>query len=684
MARVLVVDDDAANRNLVAALLGYGGHTVLEAADGGEALAAARSERPDLLITDLLMPVLDGLELVREIRSDPVTASTPVIFYTANYRRDEVDAVAATLGVGQLLAKPIDPTEFIAVVEASLEASASAPPISAEAFQREHGRTVNAKLLDTVEELTVAENALRDSEARFRLLAEFSPIGIFSLTAAGTVSYANPKMREICGVPDATKALPRWADLVHPEDRRRVSEQLWTAIAGRSSFAGGFRVVRADGQQRWIQMQVTPAHDASAQASFVGTVQDVTDVVAATRERAEMERRLHAADRLESLGQLAAGIAHDFNNLLAIIINYSQFVHNGVAAAASAPAGRPEADWSQLLGDVAAISGAAERGARLTRQLLMFARRDVAHPEPTDVNDVVRGALALLDRTIGEHVQFGHGLAEALWPVLIDRGQFEQVLVNLVVNARDAVGAGGTVEVETANVELDEPAASGYGLRGGGRYVRVTVTDDGAGMTAETKARAFEPFFTTKPTGSGTGLGLSTAYGIVTQFDGVIAIDSEPAHGTRITVLLPAHSSDTGTVSPDPGTSSAARTSEGAGSVLVAEDDEAIRAIIGRVLTDHGYSVLLADGGAAALAVLDDPRAAVDLLLTDVVMPGMSGRELAERAAATRPGLPVLFMSGYADGLFAQPMADTDPDLIEKPFRPEVLLAAIDRAVVRR
>ena len=690
MARVMVVDDDAANRELVVTLLGYGGHTVLQATDGAQALGLARVEHFDLLITDLLMPVMDGLELVREIRRDPSTASIPVIFYTANYRRDEVESMATSLGVGQLLAKPIDPAEFIQVVEASLQGSTGTSSLGVEAFQREHGRTVNAKLLDTVEELALAENALRDSEARFRLLSEFSPIGIFALTGSGQVSYANPKIREICGVPDASKAPLLWRELVHPEDRQRVVNDLSKAIVQRSHYAGGMRLVRADQQARWVEMQVTPAVDAGAEASFVGTMQDITDVVEANRERAEMERRLQMTDRMESLGQLAAGIAHDFNNLLAIILNYTQFVQAGVAALAEesgaadgepsiAATVEPPGGWPQLQEDIGAISGAAERASRLTRQLLMFARRDVAHPEVLDVNGVVRGAIALLGRTIGEHIQFDDDLADHLWPVRIDRGQLEQVLVNLVVNARDAVGEGGVVKVETDNVELDRAAAAELGSLGAGRYVRLAVTDDGAGMTEETKARAFEPFFTTKPTGSGTGLGLSTAYGIVTQCGGAFTIESEPGQGTRIAIFLPIHDEESEPKSVDEDPTSYVDAAHGAARILVAEDDGDIRSIIRRVLSDNGYSVVLANGGAEAAQILDDPDAEIDLLLTDVVMPGMSGRELAERAGVVRPDLPVLFMSGYADGLFAQPAAEFDIELLEKPFTPEALLATVGR-----
>lgn len=696
MARVMVVDDDQANRDLVVALLGYSGHTVLQAADGGEALTLVRSEKPDLVITDLLMPVMDGYELVREIRSEEAIASTPVMFYTANYRRDEVQPIATTLGVGQLLAKPIDPANFVALVEASLQGSATAPLVAADTFQREHGRAINAKLLDTVEELALAENALRDSEARFRSLAEFSPIGIFALTSAAAVIYANPKMREICGVPTTADAPPLWRDLVHPGDRDRVVDGISNAVVYRSHYSGQFRLVRADGEQRWVQMQIAPVVDASPQASFVGIVEDISESVETQRERAQMERRLQVSERLESLGQLAAGIAHDFNNLLAIILNYAQFVQNGLAdlAAAAAPRGMSSSDdgssasagnWSRLNEDIGAVTGAAERAAQLTRQLLMFARRDVAHPEVLDMNDVVRGAVAMLGRTIGAHVQFDHDLGDALWPVCVDRGQLEQVLVNLVVNARDAVGSGGIVQVTTANIELDDAGAARYEAPSAGRYVRMTVIDNGAGMSAETKARAFEPFFSTKPTGSGTGLGLSTVYGIVTQFGGSVRIDTELQRGTRIDVILPMHGGTVGSadarrtaaVTPDKDVA-AKRT---ASSIVVAEDDADIRSIIGRVLSEHGYAVSVAEGGAAALAILSDTGNHVDLLLTDVVMPGTSGLELAEQVKRLRPALPVLFMSGYADGLFAQSALESDVLLLEKPFTPDALVAAVARAL---
>ncbi|MDT4978544.1 MAG: two-component system, cell cycle sensor histidine kinase and response regulator CckA, partial [Pseudonocardiales bacterium] len=285
--------------------------------------------------------------------------------------------------------------------------------------------------------------------------------------------------------------------------------------------------------------------------------------------------------------------------------------------------------------------------------------------------------------TIGEHVQLEHDYDEELRPVMSDPGQLEQVLVNLVANGRDAVGAGGTVAIRTDNLDLDEQTAAMHVGLQPGSYVRVTVTDDGAGMTPETVARAFEPFYTTKPTGQGTGLGLATVYGIVTRLGGSVSIYSEPGRGTSMRVYLPAAQAATAAVA-SAGPAESAAVASGAGEViLVSEDDDQIRAITARILTENGYSVIAVGRGADALAVLKYDSTRVDLLLSDVIMPQMSGPELADRAALARPTLPVLFMSGYADGLFT-PGKVTAPgvDLLEKPFTQVSLLTAVSRALV--
>ena len=681
MARVLVVDDNAANRDLVVTLLGYRGHTALEAADGKAALAIAKSEPVDLIITDLLMPDMDGYELVRELRADPDLAETPVIFYTAYYLQDELRSIASTLGVGHRLSKPINPEDLFRAVDDALHTPTPVAPVAVPVAEldREHLRALSGKLVRKVEELEQAESALEASEARFRALAEFSPLGIFSMTAHGEVSYANPRLMEICALTRAAGEL-KWDSIVHPEDR----ERLRVLIAGASTTpAGGsarLRLLRPDGEQRWVAMQVAPVADATESPIFVGTVEDVTEMIDAQREREEMEGRLRISERLESLGHLSAGIAHDFNNVLAVIVNCVEFVEQGLS---ELERDYPDERWAQLHEDAATVSSAAARAAELTHRLLVFARRDVVRPVEVDVDEMVESVAQLLTRTIGEQVQLNHTRSGNLHPVLADRSQLEQVIMNLVVNARDAVGEGGTVSITTDEVRLHERDAALHAGAMPGRYVRVTVRDDGAGMSSETIAQAFEPFFTTKPVGQGTGLGLSTVYGIVARMGGNVTIDSEEGVGTSVQVYLPALAADRRRAGAGVAAVASAAERAGAGRViLVAEDDDELRAVTARILTENGYVVVPVSRGTEALALLSDESKVFDLLLSDVVMPQMSGRDLAERTASIRPSLPVLFMSGYA-GQHLNHVGDAGGqiDFLEKPFSPSSLLSAVARAL---
>lgn len=269
MAKVLVVDDSAVSRDLVITLLGCQGHNAVAAADGVQALEMARAEHPDLIITDLLMPLLDGYELIREIRADASLAETPVIFCTANYLQEEVRPIAATLGVSHIVAKPVDVEHLLQTVDDALAEFAQAPVVPPQTFSREHQRALSAKLIEKVDELERAEDALRESEARFRSLAEFSPVGILSLSVAGHVSYANPRLREICGLADATIPADGWSGLVHPDDREILKDALANALEGRSSQGDRIRLVRPDGEQRWVEVQVAPVVDQAQQTNFV-------------------------------------------------------------------------------------------------------------------------------------------------------------------------------------------------------------------------------------------------------------------------------------------------------------------------------------------------------------------------------------------------------------------------------
>jgi PAS domain S-box-containing protein len=435
---------------------------------------------------------------------------------------------------------------------------------------------------------------------------------------------------------------------------------------------GGNDTQRRDARDLLEQDEVT----ADTQRRDARDVLEQDEVTADTQRRdardaRELKDRLQAqqAQRLESLGQLAGGVAHDFNNLLAVILNYVSFVSEELAAAT----GRDPAQHLEAASaDLAQVKMAAERAARLTRQLLTFARREVVRPQVLDLDKVITAVEEMLRRTIGEHVELVTSLAGSLWPVLADPGQVEQVLVNLAVNARDAMPAGGTLTIDTGNIIVDADTVAGGPKAREGRNVRLRVSDTGTGMTADVVEHVFEPFFTTKAEGAGTGLGLATVYGILSQADGHIRIYSEPGAGTTFTIMLPV-TAEAAVPVVEAVPCQQAPTGE---TVLVVEDEPALREVTRRILTRNGYQVITAANGPDALRIARDHPGEIHLLVTDVVMPQMLGKEVADRMRAIRPGIEVLFMSGYARPvLAAQGRLDPSVALVEKPFSEADLMA---------
>jgi two-component system, cell cycle sensor histidine kinase and response regulator CckA len=451
-------------------------------------------------------------------------------------------------------------------------------------------------------------------------------------------------------------------DLRPPEEVPAFLEML-AAVPADKPYSRSTVHCAKDGTRFEAEVTWTPSVFNNRQVRVV-MVQDVG-------EKLRRAQHLEQSRRLESLGELAGGVAHDFNNLLAVILNFNGFVKERVAAAATDP--DPQ-HWKPVLTDVQRIERAAESAARLTRQLLAFARREVVQPRPLDVNTAVRELEPLLLRTLGEQIELAASLDSELPPVMLDPGHLEQVLANLAVNARDAMPDGGSLTITTKSVDVDEAYAGGHPGLKPGRFIELVVSDSGIGMSAETLRRAFEPFFTTKPKGRGTGLGLATVYGIVAQASGYVSLYSEPGRGTRVRMLLPA-TDQLATPMEEPTSSPAGSASE---SVLVVEDDADLREVVSRMLGRAGYRVRSAANGEEALGLAGPGAEAIDLLVTDVVMPRMSGKDLAQRLTELRPGLRVLFMSGYAQpGL--GPMSSLEPGvvLLEKPFSEQVLLARV-------
>jgi two-component system, cell cycle sensor histidine kinase and response regulator CckA len=443
-----------------------------------------------------------------------------------------------------------------------------------------------------------------------------------------------------------------WRRIVEPEDRPLAELYFQEAIGRACDHDYEYRVRSADGQELWVRDLVRVVRSGDEELRLRGVMVDVT-------ARRELEERLLQSQKMDAIGQLAGGVAHDFNNLLVVISGYTDLL-----------LGRVEDDAS--LAQLREISQAARRAGELIAQLLAFGRRAPRVSEVVDLNTLIRGIEPMLRRLIDEDIGLTIEIAPALGPVCADSGQLEQVLVNLVINARDAMPLGGEIRIQTADLEVAEAAAAELGLTAG-RYLALRVADNGSGMTSETKARIFEPFFTTKEQGRGTGLGLATIYGIVQQADGRIAVETELGRGSTFSIYLPAT-----TVSDEEIDEPGDR-----GSVLVVDDEAAIRRLVRSVLEGEGYHVHEAANGREALAYLERQTRPVDLILTDVVMPDITGPELAARLARLGHSPRVLFMSGYADSqLLGRGLNESSISVIGKPFTGEQLKTRVAELIL--
>ncbi|MGH7548774.1 MAG: PAS domain S-box protein [Gemmatimonadales bacterium] len=507
---------------------------------------------------------------------------------------------------------------------------------------------VNAR---DVTERNEAEAALRDSEERYRTLVEGVRDVIFALSPDGTIRSLSPAFEAILGWRREEWLGQPFERLVHPEDLPTVIELMGRVLQGESRPTAQLRVRTAREEYRVGEFAATAQLREGRLAGILGIGRDVT-------ERVQLEQQLRQAQKMEAVGRLAGGIAHDFNNILTAITGYADLLLEDLAAA------------DPRRQDAVEILAAAERAAGLTRQLLAFSRQQVLQPTVLDLNALVRELEKMLHRLLGEDVKLATRLDPALAPVRADPGQLEQVIMNLVVNSRDAMPNGGQLTVETTNVQLDEAYARDHYPARPGPYVMLAVSDTGTGMTEQTKAHLFEPFFTTKEKGKGTGLGLATVYGIVKQSGGFIWVYTELSRGTAFKIYLPRAEEPADAPSRRSGaTSPVARGTE---TVLLAEDEAPVRAVARQVLERHGYTVLEAPSAEAALDLAGRYSGPIHLLLTDVVMPGMSGRNLAARLASLRPEARVIYMSGYTeDAITRHGVLEPGLEYIQKPFTPE-------------
>ena len=504
------------------------------------------------------------------------------------------------------------------------------------------------------------ERIRQEGESRYQLLVDNVSDAIITADLEGRLVFANRRFRDWFGLGDCDPrgmaledhVAPEWRDAVREQHRRRV------AGLGVSDFLE-YEGVRADGVRIRIEAQVTAVEEGGRIAGTQSALRDVT-------ERKRLEAQYLQAQKLESVGRLAGGVAHDFNNLLTVINGYSEMLASSLK------------DDPGLRDMAEQIYTAGQRAAELTVQLLTFSRKQVAQRRPVDLSRVVDEAQKMLRRLVGEDIQLQSRLSASLSKVMADPGQMQQILMNLVVNARDSMPEGGQVTIETGEVEVDDAFSRQHPEVPPGRYVHLAVADTGSGMTDEVQQRIFEPFFTTKEKGKGTGLGLATVYSIVRQGEGAVRVESAPGAGSTFHIYLPPIGGDAAT---EP-SATAARLARGSETVLLVEDQDSVRKLLLRMLEDQGYRVLPASDGEAALAIAARHPATIHLLITDVILPQMNGRALADALALARPGIRILYVSGYSEDIIAsRGVLDSGVAYLAKPFSLETLVAKVQETL---
>ncbi|MBN1277613.1 MAG: PAS domain S-box protein, partial [Deltaproteobacteria bacterium] len=797
--KILVVDDKEENRYMLEVLLKGNGHDVEVFSNGAEAFERLRNGGVELIISDILMPVMDGFQLCQKVKADEALRHIPFIIYTATYTGPQDEALAVKIGADRFILKPCEPDAFIEAVNDVMssagdrEVSPAQEPIQEgeilKLYNERLVKKLEQKMLELEEEVRArreAEETLKVSSTKLKLALASSNIGLWEWNLNTEKVWFSPEWKRQLGYEDheITNRYEEWKRRLHPEDRPHVMEKVEAFLQGQSpDYRAEYRLSHKNGTYRWISSSGRLISEADGNSRrFMGCHVDITDQVLANEilraseerfkllfeyapdafylhdldgkfiegnraaevltgfnkeeligksflelpilaseerkkameflkrsklglpsgpeefiltrkdgsqafveirtfpmkigeqdivlgiardisEQKVLHEQLFQSQKLESVGRLAGGIAHDFNNLLSIILGYGQLMLMDIGSE------------HPRYGSLDQIIQAGMRAKNLTRQLLAFSRKQVLEMRPVDVNKVISDFERLLRRVIGEDISLDVRLSTRPCKVVADTGQLEQVFMNIAVNARDAMPDGGTLIIEADLTELDEAAAAKVPGAIPGEYVMINISDTGCGMDRETLEHIFEPFFTTKEKEKGTGLGLATSYGIIKQHGGAIGACSEPGKGTTLKIYLQVCKENVSSSDRD---SAPSVDLKGRETILLVEDNEQVRDIARTILNKQGYNVLPADSGDAALKALEGYSGALHLLLTDVVMPGINGRELFEQVSFRFPGVRVLYMSGYTDNLIVhRGVLDNGVNFIQKPFTMKTLATKV-------
>jgi PAS domain S-box-containing protein len=794
---VLIADDEQKNLILLGDFLTGLGHEVMAAENGKIALEQARANPPEIIISDILMPVMDGFKLCQEWNKDSKLKNIPFIFYTATYTSEDDEKFSLSLGADAFIVKPTPMKELIKIVDEVIknrkegkQAAPKRPEITDEtAILKEHFARMSRKLEDKLAQLEQTKQVIYESEQMFRAITDNAMDAIILIDNEGCISYWNPAAEKIFGytreeaigkqlhqllIPpryhdsfkkgfisfketgkgavagksielqaigkgrtefpielslSAIQLKGKWSGLgvVRDVSERKRTEaelyklslaveqsqvsivvtdakgnieyvnpkfmevtgytreevigknprilksgehppefykQFWGVLTSGKEWRGELQNKRRDGELYWENASISPIKDTEGVIThFLGVKEDIT-------EKKRLEKHLIQAQKMEAIGNLAGGVAHDFNNLLTVIIGYSDFLLTKLDK---------QDQTNKFVGE---IKKAGQRAASLTHQLLAFSRRQVLQPKVIDLNTVVADIEQMLKRLIGEDIELITDCEPELDPVNADQGQMEQVLMNFVINARDAMAGGGRITVKTENVTIDKSYCKTYSYGRPGRFVCLAVHDTGIGMDKETISHIFEPFFTTKKEGQGTGLGLSVVYGIVKQHEGWINVYSEPGHGSVFRVYLPASR-----VSKEIEAEEAISLEEIRGHgerVLLVEDEAMLREFAVGVLRENGYAVFAAQNAEEALDIFEREKRDFNLVFSDTVMTGKTGIELVDQLLCLKPELAVLMTSGYLENRSQWSLIqERSFNFVHKPYTLSALLRALRKAIMQ-